>query len=61
MYFLYGGKKTQSYLNVVSVEVTAIGAAPYFKALSYIFQITKRIKNQPGNIGTFAIHENFCF
>lgn len=30
------------YLNSISFEVTAIGAAPYLKALSYIIQITQR-------------------
>lgn len=40
----YVKEKKKSYLNVLSVEVTAIGAAPYFKALSYIFQITKKKK-----------------
>lgn len=30
------------YLNSISLEVTAIGAAPYFKAFSYIIQITQR-------------------
>lgn len=44
-------EKKKSYLNELLVEVTAIGAAPYFKALSYIFQITKKER-----IGIIRVH-----